>query len=153
MGPRMISDPFSVDIYCCYLNTTPEVALAETGERHSASVREFDRRIPVLQSRCRAAYMLPRLFWMGVGPGLMMLITVLKLESRTSSTPSLFWSYAAIVGGILLVRWVTYLLGDRCDSFGRKTGLSGLACFTGLALFSGASVWMLVSLMASQIVR
>ena len=149
----MISDPFSIDIYCCYLNRSPELNFAESGEGLSTAVRGVDRGIPVLRSKCRPGYMLPRLFWMGVGPGLLMLVTVLKLEARTASTPSLELSFAAIVTGILLVRWATFLLGDRCDSFGRKTGLPGLAGFTGLALFFGTSLWTLVSLMATQFVR
>lgn len=156
MGPRMIADSFSVDVYCAFLNLPQDEAGLELSEGNRemnsqpASSQLVSRQRDVARPSRKLSYVLPRLFWMAIGPGFMMVLSVLKLESRSAVSGSLDDAFLAVVVGMIVVRWGTWLAGDRCDSFGGKASFQGLLGFTGLVTFLAWSFWALAKLAAIQ---
>ena len=100
---------------------------------------------------CRSlGYVLPRLVCMAIGPGLMMILSVLKLETQSGQPGIIDACFVGVVVAILAIRWVAWLAGDKYDSFGRKTTLMGTLGFTGVTIALVGSFWGLTSLLASQ---
>lgn len=79
-----------------------------------------------------------------------MALAVLRLESKDLTSDRLDLIFAAVVAVVLAIRWIAWLLGDKRDSFGAKTGLSGPICFSALLLFFSAAIWTLATLIATQ---
>ena len=150
MVNRMIADGFSIDVYCNYLNISDvpdsECAMSSTIVSRRASSGSSSQSAKTN----RPAYILPRLAWIGIGPSIMMALAVLRLESRDLTSDGLDAIFAAVVALVLAIRWSAWLLGDRRDSFGARTGLSGPCCFSALLLFFSAAIWTLATLIATQ---
>ena len=149
MVPRMIADGFSIDVYCAYINLPPAEELIDESERNrSVSHNNTITRIPartrnVARHRQSTAYILPRLVWLAIGPAIMMVLAVLKLESHSGQPGQIDFAFFASVIGILIVRWVTWLAGDRCDSFGGKAGFQSLLGFTTIVALAATGLWTL----------
>lgn len=150
MVNRMIADGFSIDVYCNYLNISDvpdsECPMSSTmlSRRPSSGSSSQSTRTN------RPTYILPRLTWIGLGPSIMMALAVLRLESKDLTSDGLDLIFAAVVAVVLAIRWSAWLLGDKRDSFGAKTGLSGPICFSALLLFFSAAIWTLATLIATQ---
>jgi hypothetical protein len=87
---------------------------------------------------------------MALGPAMMMALSVLKLESRGDQPGPVDAAFVVVSVGILLVRWGTWLAGDKCDSFGGKADLRSLLGFTGLVTMLACGIWTLATLVATQ---
>ena len=98
----------------------------------------------------KPGYVLARLVWMAIGPGMIMALTVLKLESRSNQPGPIDAAFLVIAVGILLVRWGTWIGGDKCDSFGGKTSVRRLLGFTGLVVVLALGFWTLANMVATQ---
>jgi len=156
MVPRMIADSFSIDMHCACLNLPLAEEFTDDSERNrSMSPETSIARLPskprsIARPSRKPGYVLPRLVWMAIGPGLMMILSVLKLESHAGQPGPIDMAFLAVVTGILLIRWGTWLAGDKCDSFGGKTSVRGLLGFTGLVVVLASGFWTLASLVATQ---
>ncbi|MFN9718250.1 MAG: hypothetical protein ACK58L_06110 [Planctomycetota bacterium] len=95
-------------------------------------------------------YVLPRLIWLGLGPTLMMTISVLRMESDDLSHDGLDIIYGGILLVTLIIRWMTWLLGDQRDTFGRRTKIYGPISFSALMIFFACGLWAIVTLVAAQ---
>ena len=156
MVPRTIADSFSIDVYCACLN----LPLLEDLTNHSEANRSMHPETSTarLSSRLRnitrpsrkPGYVLPRLIWMSIGPGMMMVLSVLKLESHSNQPGPVDTAFLAVAIAILLIRWGTWFAGDKCDSFGGKTSVRGLFGFTGLVVVLVLGFWALANLVAAQ---
>jgi hypothetical protein len=80
----------------------------------------------------------------------MMILSVLKLESHSSETGIFDACFLAVVATVLVVRWCTWIAGDRRDSFGGKATLLRILGFTGIVIGLASSFWFLISLLAVQ---
>jgi hypothetical protein len=87
---------------------------------------------------------------LAIGPALLMIISVLKLEARPVDVRPLDAGFAAVVAAILLIRWGAYLAGDRRDSSGGRTSIQGPVIFSLLTGIATGCLWGLVSLISSQ---
>jgi hypothetical protein len=156
MMQRMIADSFSMDVYCAHLNHDDLGESIGDGERNRSMIHESSQMrtssVSRLQSRPSRslAYVLPRLIWIAVAPGTMMILSVLKLESHTSEAGIFDICFLGVVATVLTVRWGTWIAGDRCDSFGGKMTLARILGFTGIVLGLAGSFWLLISLVAEQ---
>lgn len=156
MVPRTIADSFSIDVYSACLNLPLAEKFTGNSEgnrsmnsetstvRHPIGKRGFTR-----PSR-RPGYVLPRLIWMAIGPALIMVLTVLKLESRSHLPGPVDAAFLAVAIGILLIRWGAWFAGDQCDSFGGKTSVRRLLGFTGLVVVLALGFWTLANMIATQ---
>lgn len=146
----MIADGFSIDVYCAYINLPSAEELIEESERNrsvsnnSTITRIQARTRNVGRHRQSAAYVLPRLIWLAVGPTIMIVLAGLKLESRSDQPGHIDVTFLASVIGILIVRWVTWLAGDRYDSFGCRASLQSLLGFTAIVALVATGLWILV---------
>ena len=156
MMQRMIADSFSMDVYCASLNYEDSGDQLSDGERIRCMIPESSgmRVSSVSRAQSRPSrgpgYVIPRLFWTAVAPGIMMTLSVLKLESHSSETGIFDACFMAVVAAVLIVRWCTWIAGDRCDSFGGKATLGRILGFTGIVLGLAGSFWLLISLVAEQ---
>ena len=156
MVPRMIADGFSIDVYCAYLNLPlAEEFLSEREGNRSMNTDSMLARHPSrLRSKSRPSrcvtYILPRLVWMAVAPAAMMVLSVLKVETRSEDLGRIDAAFLAIAFGVIALRWGTWLAGDKYDSFGGKTGMKGLVGFSCLILAVAGAFWLLASLIARQ---
>lgn len=156
MMQRMIADSFSMDVYCANLNYEDSGDHVSDGERIRCMMPESSgmraSSVSRAQSRPsrRPGYVIPRLYWTAVAPGIMMVLSVLKLESHSSETGIFDACFLAVVATVLVVRWCTWIAGDRCDSFGGKATLGRILGFTGIVLGIAGSFWLLISLVAEQ---
>jgi hypothetical protein len=150
MVNRMIADGFSIDVYCNYLNISDVPDSECTMSSTMLSRRSTSGSSSQGVNTKRPAYILPRLAWIGLGPSIMMTLSVLRLESRDLTNDGLDWIFAVVVTLVLAVRWGAWLLGDKRDSFGARTGVSGPVCFSALLLFFSAAIWTLATLIATQ---
>ena len=153
---RMIADSFSIDVYCANLNQDDLGDSAVECERNRSMLQESPlRRSPSLarlQSRPsrNLCYVLPRLLWMALGPASAMVLSVIKLDSRSGTagfSDTCFWG---VIATVLIVRWGTWIAGDRCDTFGGKATFNGLVGFSAIVVGLGTSFWILVNLLAEQ---
>jgi hypothetical protein len=87
---------------------------------------------------------------MAIGPGLIMVLTVLKLESRARQPGPIDAAFLVVAIGILLIRWGTWFAGDNRDSFGGKTSVQRLLGFTGLVVVLAWGFWTLANMVATQ---
>ena len=115
----------------------------------TSTARLSSRSRDITRPSGKPGYVLPRLLWMAIGPGLIMILSVLKLELRSNQTGSIDVAFLAVACGILLIRWGTWFAGDECDSFGRKTSVQNLLGFTGLVLVSACGIWALTNLVVT----
>ncbi len=150
MVNRMIYDGFSMDIYASALEVSTReesrpARLAGGGLPPGPNKREMKQ-----GPGDRWTYILPRLVWLGIGPALMMTVSVLRMESDDLSHDGLDRIFAAILVTVLIIRWATWLLGDQRDTFGRRTKIQGPICFSALMIFFGAGLWTIVTLVAAQ---
>lgn len=150
MVPRMIVDSFSIDVYCSYLNLPSTEELVDDSERNRSMSLETAQNRLVTQSKRSLGFNISRLIWLVIGPCLLMIICVLKLESRSGGMTSLDAGFAMTAAGMIVVRWITYLFGDRFDSFGARMRMSGLLRFSGLVLVAASGAWVLASFIATQ---
>lgn len=156
MMPRMIADSFSMDVYCANLNHEDSGDHVSDGERircmmpESSGIRSSSVARPHSRASRSPGYVIPRLFWTAVAPGIMMVLSVLKLESHSSETGIFDACFLAVVATVLVVRWCTWIAGDRCDSFGGKATLLRILGFTGIVIGLAGSFWFLVSLLSVQ---
>ena len=162
MMQRLIPDSFSMDVYCANFHhddSGERVSLAESisdGERNRSMIHESSPIQPSSVSRLQSRpsrsplYVLPRLIWTAVAPAMMMILFVLKLESHSSQTGIFDACFLGVVLTVLLVRWGTWIAGDRCDSFGGKATLGRIFGFTGIVIGLAGSFWFLTSLLAEQ---
>ena len=156
MMQRLIADSFSMDVYCANLNHDDSGDNVSDGERNRSMIQESSRMRASSVSRSQSrpsrspGYVIPRLFWTAVAPGIMMILSVLKLESHSSEAGIFDACFLAVVATVLVVRWCTWIAGDRCDSFGGKATLGRILGFTGIVLGIAGSFWLLISLVAEQ---
>lgn len=156
MMHRMIADSFSMDVYCANLNHEDSGDHVSDSERIRCMMPESSgmRASTVSRSQSRPSrspgYVIPRLFWTAVAPGIMMILSVLKLESHSSETGIFDACFLAVVATVLVVRWCTWIAGDRCDSFGGKATLLRILGFTVIVIGLAGSFWFLISLLAVQ---
>jgi hypothetical protein len=152
----MIADAFSIDVYCAYLNLPLAEEFLDESEgnrsmNHETSTARLSvRSRDISRPSHKPGYVLPRLLWMAVGPGVMMVLTVLKLESRSDQPGSIDAAFFAVAVAIVFVRWVTWLAGDKCDSFGGKAGFPSLLGFTAIVAVLAGGFWTLATLIATQ---
>ena len=145
----MIADGFSIDVYCAYISLPPaEESIDESERNRSVTHNTTITRMPArprngARPRHSPAYILPRLVWMAVGPAIMMVLAVLKLESHSGQPGQIDVAFLASVIGILIVRWVTWLAGDRCGSFGGKSSVQSLLGFTTIVALAATGLWTL----------
>jgi hypothetical protein len=162
MMQRLIADSFSMDVYCANLNHDDlgeSISLSESisdGERNRSMIHESSRMqtssVSRLQSRPSRSlgYVVPRLVWTAVAPTIMMILSVLKLESHSSKAGIFDAYFFGVIIAVLLIRWGTWIAGDRCDSFGGKATLGSTFGFTGIVIGLAGSFWFLTSLLAEQ---
>jgi hypothetical protein len=162
MMQRLIPDSFSMDVYCAHFNHDDlgeRISLVESisdGERNRSMIHESSRMRPSSASRLQSrpsrslGYIVPRLIWTAVAPTMMMVLSVLKLESHSSQAGIFDACFLGVVMAVLLVRWGTWIAGDRCDSFGGKATLGRTFGFTGIVIGLAGSFWFLTSLLAEQ---
>jgi hypothetical protein len=151
-----------MDVYCANLNHDDlgeSINLSESisdGERNRSMIHESSRMrtssVSRLQSRPSRslAYVLPRLIWIALAPGIMMILSVLKLESHSTQAGIFDACFIGVVIAVLLIRWGTWIAGDRCDSFGGKATLTRTFGFTGIVVALTGSFWFLISLLTEQ---
>ena len=156
MVPRTTADSFSIDVYCACLNLPLAEKFTDNSDgslsmkpetstvRRPSGMRGFTR------PSSRPGYVLPRLIWMAIGPALIMVLTVLKLESRSHQAGSIDAAFLVVAIGILLIRWGAWFAGDKCDSFGGKTSAQRLLGFTGLVVVLAWGFWTLAQMVATQ---
>lgn len=161
MMSRMSADTFLIDVYGTYL----------TGDAHSefedCQLFDHDSRGKLLDrvkqpdrmsaETCtlthptrRLRYIVPRLIWLAIGPGALMVLAVLKLEARSGASETLDAVFFAIAAAILMLRWGTWIAGDHCDSFGSRMTMNGLLGFSVLLAATAGAVWYLAALIAQQ---
>jgi hypothetical protein len=162
MMQRLIPDSFSMDVYCANFNHDDlgeRISLIEAisdGERNRSMIHESSRIRQSSASRLQSrpsrslGYIVPRLIWTAVAPTMMMVLSVLKLESHSSQAGIFDACFLGVVLAVLLVRWGTWIAGDRCDSFGGRATLSRTFGFTGIVIGLAGSFWFLTSLLAEQ---
>jgi len=156
MVSRMTADSFTMDVYCTCLNSHVSDNITESGDSHGVTALEsHDTKLPISsrsisRPRCGLRYVAPRLIWLVIGPVVLMILSVLKLESRTSQAGILDTTFIAVTIALFALRWATWLAGDKCDSFGAKMSRQGLVGFTVLLTITASAVWGLASLLASQ---
>ena len=156
MMQRMIADSFSLDVYCANLNHDDSGDNVSDGERNRSMIQESSRMRASSVSRSQSrpsrspGYVIPRLFWTAVAPGIMMILSVLKLESHSSEAGIFDACFLGVVATVLIVRWGTWLAGDRCDSFGGKATLARILGFTAIVIGLSAAFWVLISLLTEQ---
>lgn len=84
----MIADSFSIDMHCACLNLPLAEEYTDDSERNrSMSPETSIARLPskprsIARPSRKPGYVLPRLVWMAIGPGLLMMLSVLKMESH-----------------------------------------------------------------------
>lgn len=153
---RMIADSFSLDVYCANLNHEDSGEDFFNGERNRSMPHEFSRMgtssVSRIQSRPSRSlgYVIPRLIWMAVAPGIAMILSVLKLETHSREAGIFDKCFLGVVATVLIIRWCTWIAGDRFDSFGGKATLARILGFTGIAVGLAGSFWFLISLLAEQ---
>ena len=162
MMQRSIVDSFSMDVYGANLNHDDlgeSIRLSESicdGERNRNMIHDSSRMrsssVLRVQSRPRRSlgYIVPRLIWTAVAPTMMMILSVLKLESHSSQVGIFDACFFGVIIVVLLIRWGTWIAGDRCDSFGGKATLGRIFGFTGIVVGLAGSFWFLTSLLAEQ---
>ena len=156
MMQRLIADSFSMDVYCANLNHDDSGDNVSDGERNRSMIQESSRMRASSVSRSQSrpsrspGYVIPRLFWTAVAPGIMMILSVLKLESHSSEAGIFDACFIGVVIAVLLIRWGTWITGDRCDSFGGKATLARTCGFTGIVVALTGSFWLLISLLTEQ---
>lgn len=156
MMQRMMADSFSMDVYCANLNHEDSGDHVSDGERIRCMMPESSgmRASSVSRSQSRPTrspgYVVPRLFWTAVAPGIMMVLSVLKLESHSGEAGVFDACFLVVIATVLIVRWGTWIAGDRCDSFGGKATLARILSFTGIVIGLAGAFWFLVSLLAEQ---
>lgn len=156
MMQRLIADCFSMDVYCAHLNHDDSGESISDSERIRSMIPESSRMRTSSGSRFQSqprrslGYVIPRLIWMAVAPGIMMILSVLKLESHSSQAGFFDACFLGVVIGVLSIRWGTWIAGDRYDSFGVKTSLPGTLGFTAMVVALTGSFWFLISLLAEQ---
>jgi hypothetical protein len=156
MLPRTIADSFSIDLYCACLNLPHAEEFTDHSEGNrsmnpeTSTARLSSRSRDITRPSRKPGYVLPRLIWMAIGPGLIMVLSVMKLESHSNQPGPIDVAFLAVACGILLIRWGTWFAGDKCDSFGVKTSVRGLFGFTGLVVVLALGFWTLANLVATQ---
>lgn len=152
MVSRMIADSFSIDMYCAYLNLPMAEEFTDESEgNRSMSLESSTTRISTSSRPARRpGYVLSRLIWLAIGPEIMMMLCVLKLESHSNVPGAIDVGFLAVATIIPLMRWGTWLAGDKCDSFGRRVSLNGILGFTAIVVAMSSSIWILVNLLAAQ---
>jgi hypothetical protein len=156
MVPRTIADSFSIDIYCACLNVplakkfTDHIEGNRSMNSETSTARLSSRSRDITRPSRKPGYVLPRLIWMAIGPGLIMALFVLKLESHSNQPGPVDAAFSAVAIAMLLIRWGTWFAGDKCDSFGGKTSVRGLVGFTGLVMVLASGFWTLANLVATQ---
>lgn len=153
---RMIADSFSMDVYCANLNHEDSGDHVSEGERNRFMMPESSRMRASSVSRSQSrpsrspGYVIPRLFWTALAPGIMMILSVLKLESHSREAGVFDVCFLGVVATVLIVRWGTWFAGDKCDSFGGKATLGKILGFTGIVMGLAGSFWLLISMVAEQ---
>ncbi len=144
---QMIGDSFSIDIYCHYLDL-PTEGTVDSERNPVMSLPRTEQRS--IRSHRNWGQILSRLMWLFIGPIVLMILSILKLETHSSELTALDAGFAATIVSIILFRCLTFFAGDRCDSFSGRMRVSGLAVFAGLTSFMAGGVWMLLCLLVSQ---
>lgn len=153
---RMIADSFLMDVHCANLNHDDSGEHGGNGERILSMMPESSgmRGSAVSRQQSRPsrspAYIIPRLFWTAVAPGIMMILSVLKLESHSSEAGIFDACFLAVVAAVLMVRWCTWIAGDKFDSFGGKATIVRIVGFSAMVPGLAGAFWFLVSLLAEQ---
>ena len=155
MVSRMTADAFSIDVYGTYLNgeAQPDYETSDTPYFHSRvkhSNRALSGTCTLVRPCRRLRYVVPRLIWLAIGPGALMVLAVLKLEARSSASETLDAIFFSVAAAILMLRWGTWIAGDRHDSFGARMTLMGLLGFSALLAATAGAFWYLAALIAQQ---
>lgn len=156
MLPGMNGDCFSVEVCCACLKSVATADISDNREsdysvRSQASIsRRPVRPRGVSHPSQLPGYALLRLIWIAVGPVLMLVLLILKMESGTHSTVRLDIAFCAVTVGIRTIRWLTWLAGDKYSSFGRKAFLQSLLSFTMRFVLLACGAWILAALVAAQ---
>ena len=162
MVPRSSADAFSMDVYGACLNGEAETHAEDRDRKpwrstgHDSNRLEQSDRVAAetsapLRPGRQLRYVLPRLIWLAIGPGALMMLAILKLEKRSGASETLDAAFYTLTAVILLLRWVTWIAGDRWDSFGARMSFSRLLGFSALLLTAVGSVWSLATLIAEQL--
>lgn len=155
MVSRMTADGFSMDVYGAYLNSEAQPDFADSEvprfcSRPKPSERVLSETCTLMRPSRRLGYILTRLIWLAIGPGALMVLAVLKLEARSGASQTLDSVFFAVSAAILMLRWGTWIAGDRRDSFGARMTLTGLLGFSALLATTAAAFWYLATLIALQ---
>lgn len=143
----MIADPFSVDF--CFHCLGP-VTLEDPESLIEGNQSMMSSRTILPETSLSPRLLVPRLVWLCIGPALLMILVVLRLEAPQADSRLLHALFAAVVSGILAARWISWLLGDRRDSFGFRIRRTGVVSYTALVVFFTGALWVLVELVARQ---
>jgi len=156
MVQRLTADLFSIDVYCTYLNSYNGERFIEGDDQVAVTDSSTDTIKPRTYSKSSIrhgrgiVYVVPRLIWLAIGPVALMMLSVLKLDARSSQAGMLDSSFMAVTAGLLVLRWSTWLAGDKYDSFGAKLSLKGLLGFSGLLTVTACVFWGFAGLLAEQ---
>ncbi len=156
MVQRLTADMFSIDVYCTYLNSKEGDRFIEGGDQvavtdssnDSVKLRTYSK--SSIRHGRGVLYVVPRLIWLAIGPIALMMLSVLKLDARSSQAGMLDTSFMAVTAGLLVLRWATWLAGDKYDSFGAKMSLKGLLGFSALLTVTACIFWGFAGILAEQ---
>jgi hypothetical protein len=145
----MIADSFSIDVYCsCLIPDRTEPDAASGGNSPMKSSTQG-----LLRSRRwhdSPGNVIPRLIWAGLGPSLLVVLSILRLDAHGPSSFYMNLGYALLVAMILASRWTSWLMGDSRDAFGGRVKRSGVVSYSLMLIASAAVLWSFIEFVIRQ---
>jgi len=145
----MIADSFSIDVYCSCLipdRLEPDAASGDLPAMKSSTQG-------LLRSRRwneSPGHVIPRLIWAGLGPSLLVVLSILRLDAHGASSFYMNLGYALLVVLILASRWASWLMGDSRDAFGGRVRRSGVVSYSLMLIASAAVLWSFIEFVTRQ---
>jgi hypothetical protein len=145
----MIADSFSIDVYCSCLiqdRMEPDAASGDVPSMKSSTQG-------LLRSRRwhdSPGQVIPRLIWAGLGPSLLVVLSILRLDARGESSFYMNVGIFLLVMLILVSRWMSWLMGDSRDAFGGRVKRSGVVSYSLMLTAFAAVLWSFVEFVTRQ---
>jgi hypothetical protein len=147
--PKMIADSFSIDVYCSCLIQDRMESDAASGDvpsmKSSTQGLLRSRRWPD-----SPGHVIPRLVWAGLGPSLLVVLSILRLDAQGESLLYMNLGLVLLVALILVSRWASWLMGDCRDAFGGRVRRSGVVTYSLMLTAFAAALWSFVEFVTRQ---
>lgn len=86
-----------------------------------------------------------RIFWMAIGPGILALLTLIIIDQGLGWFTTVDMAYLAVLGVLVVARWIEFQGGDPHTSTGEPATPSDLRRYALYAMIIGLITWIVAN--------